>query len=454
MSSAFPSPFPDLVSDERLAAAVAAGSDPVLPSRHALGRFGAGLLAINGLLATDIARQAGGDPGSVTVDLEAGARSLISFGLLRVGDEAIPRTNQSNPWVRLHRCADDRWIHLHGGFPHLVDRLASVLGVAADADHDTIAEVCSRRSSFELEEAIAAERGCGAVVRTAEEWRRHPQGQANAALGPVRSADRGELALAASDPTRPLAGLRVLDLTRVLAGPTCGRTLAAFGAHVVSVRNASLPNVPVFVIDTGWGKAQAAADLRDPDDRAVVAAMARSADVVIQGYRPGVMAAFGLDADSLRGEGFGGVYASISCYGPEGPWADRAGWEQLAQSVAGIAHLEGGAGSVGDKPALVPAAACDYGTGYLTAAAVMAAVARRQACDIDTSLCATADLILRLGTVEPEGASGLGEWTPVEVDSPFGRLSRAPIGLDVEGLDIGWSRPPEPLGTSPLTWER
>ncbi len=175
----------------------------------------------------------------------------------------------------------------------------------------------------------------------------------------------------APSPTRPLDGLRVVDLTRVLAGPTCGRTLAAFGADVLHVSGPTVPNVPAFVIDTGHGKRQAFCEFTDPTQLAALRRVAIEADVVVQGYRPGVVARVGLDESSLRADGFGGVYATVSAFGPDGPWADRAGWEQLAQAASGLCLDPHG----DERPTLLPCAFTDYTTGFVLAAGIMESLA-------------------------------------------------------------------------------
>ena len=196
------------------------------------------------------------------------------------------------------------------------------------------ADGCRGRSRMQWRRGAGVQRSSGRE----EEWRAHPQGELVSAW-PTVVVSAGDSAWRPRwEPSsqRPLDGLRVLDLTRVLAGPTCGRTLAAFGADVLHVRGPHVPVVPAFVIDTGHGKRQAHCDMTDPDQLAALRQVAIDADVVVQGYRPGVVARYGLDESSLRADGFGGIFGSVSAYGHDGPWSDRAGWEQLAQSTSGL----------------------------------------------------------------------------------------------------------------------
>lgn len=430
------------------------GGDPVLPTPWPVGEVAAVALARVGVAASRLAASAGGAPGPVRVDVADAAAATIGFAVMRVDGAPMSRTNAENPWVGRYRCADDRWIHLHGGFPPLAERLASLLGRHADADEVAIASAVAQWESGALEDAVAARRGCSATIRTEDEWRAHPQGALVDSWPVVVQRDAGVVAASrwSPSPTRPLAGLRVLDLTRVLAGPTCGRTLAAFGADVLHVRGPDVPFVPAFVVDTGHGKRQAYADFTDPDQLAALRAVALAADVVVQGYRPGVVARHGLDEASLRADGFAGVFASVSAFGHDGPWSDRAGWEQLAQSTSGLCL-----GPLGDeKPAMLPCAFTDYTTGFVLAAGIMEALgsglADGSARGVDGSLCQTAAWILRVGRNDDIGTPSGSAPELQRSETGFGVVEHLGPCVDVDGLDIGWDRPTTPLGEGPLGW--
>lgn len=431
------------------------GHDPVLPTPWPVGDVAAVALARTGVAATRLARRAAGDPGPTRVDVADAAAATVGFAVMTVDGESIARTNADNAWVGRYRCADRRWIHLHGGFPQLARRLAWLLGVSFDADGVAIAAAVAGWESGALEDAVADVRGCSAVIRTEAEWRRHPQGKLVHSWPLIVQRDAGMAASTRWTPSaaRPLAGLRVLDLTRVLAGPTCGRTLAAFGADVLHVRGPNVPVVPAFVIDTGHGKRQAYCDFSESTHLAALRQVALDADVVVQGYRPGVVARFGLDEASLRADGFAGVFGSVSAFGHEGPWSDRAGWEQLAQSASGLC-LD----PLGDeRPAMLPCAATDYITGFVTAAGIMEALdaslddggARR----VDTSLCQTAAWLLRVGRLDGDWANSNG-FDPqlVRSHTDFGLVDHLGPCVTVDGLDIGWSRVTTPLGQGALRW--
>ena len=430
------------------------GSDPALPTPWPVGEVAAVALAHAGAAAARLARRAGGDPGPVRSDVGDAVAATIGFAVMRLDGQSMTRTNADNPWVGRYRCADGRWIHLHGGFPALADRLAALLGLPVDADQPTIATAVSSWDSAPLEDAVADRHGCSAIIRTEDEWRHHRQGSA---VHSWPTAVHRERDVAAStrwtpSPTRPLDGLRVLDLTRVLAGPTCGRTLAAFGADVLHVRGPHVPVVPAFVVDTGHGKRQAHADFTDADQLRALREVALDADVVVQGYRPGVVARHGLDEEALRADGFRGVFASVSAFGHEGPWSDRAGWEQLAQSTSGLCLDPFG----DDKPTMLPCAFTDYTTGFAMAAAIMEALdasfddARTRR--VDGSLCQTAAWLLRVGVRDdartPSGLSPELQRT----ETGFGIVDHLGPCVEVDGLDVGWTHPTTPLGAGPLSW--
>lgn len=430
------------------------GADPVLPTPWPVGEIAAVALAHAGVAAARLSRHAGGRPGPVRVAVADAAAATIGFALMRVDGESMARTNAENPWVGRYRCADGRWIHLHGGFPVLAERLASLLDLPVDADEAAIAVAVGRWDSGQLEDAVAARHGCSAIIRTEDEWRRHPQGELVHSWPTVVQRTRHSSASTnwTPSPTRPLEGLRVLDLTRVLAGPTCGRTLAAFGADVLHVRGPNVPVVPAFVIDTGHGKRQAHADFTDADQLAALRDVALAADVVVQGYRPGVVARYGLDEHSLRSDGFRGVFASVLAFGHEGPWSERAGWEQLAQSASGLCLDPLG----DDKPVMLPCAATDYTTGFVMAAGIMealgAALVDGLSRRVDGSLCQTASWILRAGRVG-EVASPSGFAPELQrSETGFGLVEHLGPCVEVDGLDIGWAHPTTPLGAGRLSW--
>ena len=430
------------------------GADPVLASRFAVGEVAAAALAACGVQASRLWSLRGNAPQQVRVDVRAAAASLLSFLLMRIDGEGRQREAAGNPCVALYECGDGRWIHLHGAFPHLRDGTLRVLG--CDFDAASISAAVRKCDAQELEDALAAAGMCGAMVRTAEEWAAHPQGQALAGLPVVeviRIGDAPPQPLPAGD--APLAGLRALDLTRVLAGPTCGRTLAQHGADVLRIASPTLPTVELFDIDTGHGKRSSFVDLEAPEGPAQLRALLAGADVFIDGYRSGALARRGFaptDTAALRP---GIVHVAINCYGHVGPWVERPGWEQLAQSACGLAAAEGGDG----PPRLIAAAACDYTTGYLAAFGAMAALERRAheggSWLVRASLAQTAMWIGRRGaSLDPAAATGIGDPAGLMTasETPFGRISHLRPAIELEATPARWPLPTAPLGSHPAAW--
>jgi crotonobetainyl-CoA:carnitine CoA-transferase CaiB-like acyl-CoA transferase len=442
------------------------GDDPIMATPFRVGRAAAIALGLGAASANEIWRLRGGSQQDISIDLRAAAASLVSFALLRLNGEAVPRPSEFKPTVGLYRTGDGRWIHLHGGFPRLEKRTLDLLN--ADNTKESIAECVAKWNGFALEESLAFMKLCGAVVRTEEEWRKSPQGAALADTPPIvirKIADAPVLRLAEAE--QALAGVRVLDLTRVLAGPTVGRTLASQGAEVLIVRAEKLPTVDLFDLDTGRGKRSTFLDLTKPREAEALRVLARDAHVFVDSYRPGALAELGVTPAALAHSSPGIIYCAVSCYGHKGPWAQRRGWEQLAQSATGIAVDQGAfaaerAGSRRESvPQLIPAAACDYITGYLAAAGVAAALLRRfregGSWAVEVSLSATAMWLQSLGKVP--ASSVPATWDPrAGLDSYFNACDTKRGRLDYLGPVVRMSKtppswrlpPPEPGADQPV----
>lgn len=431
------------------------GADPVLQSRHPVGEAAAVALALSGAAAARLGELRGLPGQRVSVDVQAAATSLLGF-LFQTIPNGPDLARHRNATIAFYRAGDGRWIHLHGGFPHLAEGLLALLGCPLDADAIAIASAVARHGAFELEDEVAARGLCAAAVRSEAEWAAHAQGRALAAL-PVFELER--IGDAESEPFeaagRPLAGVRVLDLTRVLAGPTCGRTLAEHGAEVLRIGAERLPSIEPFVVETGRGKRNAFLDLDRPDDVRRLRELAQDCDVFCEGYRPGSLARRGFAPEALAALRPGVVVVSIDCYGHVGPWAGRPGWEQLAQAAVGIASAEGGDAA----PRLVPAAPTDYTSGTLAAYGAMLALARRAteggSWHVRASLCQTGMWLTRLGAqLDPEAAAGLGDVSARQsrTDTAWGRLSHLAPVVGLDHTPPHWELPPAPLGAHAAAW--
>jgi len=257
------------------------GTDPVLPSRFPVGEAAATALGSCGAVAAALS----GVEQEVRVEVRRAAASLVGFALQRVEGVEFDRLDRA--LVALYQCDDGRWVHLHGAFDHLAAGTCRVLGLpAGDAgDPSLVADAVARFGAQDLEDRLAEAGMCGAMVRSASEWAGLPQGALMAAAPRVevlRIADAPPEPLPAGS-TTPLGGVRVLDLTRVLAGPTAGRTLASHGAEVLLVNGPRVPNVLPFVVDTSHGKRSAFLDLDIPSDAVRLRELVRDADVFVNG---------------------------------------------------------------------------------------------------------------------------------------------------------------------------
>ena len=432
------------------------GRDPVMPSRFKIGEAAATALAACGVAADTIWTSSGGKHQHIEVDTAGAAVSLISFLCQRLDDGSEPQRDPNRPLVGFYQAKDSRWVHLHGAFPDLAAGTLSVLG--CDASAESIRAAVSRWDGQALEDALAEAGMCGAMARTREEWLAHSQGEALQSVPPVsikRIADSPVEPIAAT--ARPLEGVRVLDLTRVLAGPTCARTLASHGANVLKVNSPNLPSVPPFVIDTGHGKRSAFLDLNDEKDHKQLKSLILNADIFSQGYRKGALAKRGLGPEQLAEQRPGIIYVSINAYGHVGPWAARPGWEQLAQTASGVAVDEGSL----DSPRLIAAAATDYTTGYLGALGAMAALHRRSneggSYHVEVSLAQTANWLYEFGLFERDQA--LPNFDPaiaapymVSSETGFGRLHHLGPIIRMSETEPRWEQVSVPLGHHSATW--
>jgi hypothetical protein len=444
------------------------GDDPILPTPFPVASAAAAALGLGASASDAIWRLRGGSRQGISIDLKAAAASLVSFSLLRLNGKAVPRPAESNATVGIYRGMDGRYIHLHGGFPHLERRTLDLLN--AKNDVESISEAVAKWNAFALEDALAFMNQCGAVIRTEEEWQASRQGRAMAHMPPIVLKRIGDAPPLRLDESRmPLDGVRVLDLTRVLAGPSCGRTLASYGADVLGVRGPKLPTIDLFDLDTGLGKHATFLDLAKPGDAETMRGLIRGAHVFIDSYVPGALSKLGFSPEALAHLAPGIIHVAISCYGTEGPWSHRRGWEQLAQSATGVAVEQGAfmaarAGSRRESvPRLIPAAACDFITGYLAAACAIAALQKRMreggSWRVEVSLCATAQWLQSLPRIEakriPDG------WNPLEgLDGYFqscettrGRLDHLAPVVRMSKTQPVWKLPPPEQGADQPRWQ-
>ncbi|MEU2925062.1 CoA transferase [Streptomyces sp. NPDC007251] len=428
-----------------------------LPARLPVRELARACVGACALAAAELgARRAGLDEvPEVRVDDGAVAAAFHSERLLQV-DGRAPVVFA--PLSRFWRTADG-WVRTHANYPHHRARLLTGLGLPTDASVDAVAARLAERPALDVEKAVFDAGGLAVALRTPEEWAVTGQAAEVAARPLVERERLGSApprALTPLDPAGspllPAAGLRVLDLTRVLAGPVATRTLALLGADVLRVDAPWLPELPDLHADTGFGKRSAAVDLTA--DRDTFEALLASADVVVTGYRPGALDRFGLSPQALAARRPGLVVAQISAWGAYGPWGSRRGFDSLVQAATGIAATEGSAA----EPGALPAQALDHGTGYLLAAAVLRALTE-QSYDgggrfVRLALARTAHWLtdgIRPGTATGAPYREPGPWL-TETDGPLGRLRHALPPVSFTGGPANWARPPVPWGSDGVRW--
>ena len=434
------------------------GDDPVFPTPYRIAASGAAAIAAAGYAAAELWRLRSGRRQGLAVDARAAAAALRSSRYLQV-DGKTP-DGPRDPLSGFYPVRDGRWVCIHCNFPHHRDAAMKVL--SAPQEREAAMRASAAWDGLELEDAIHAAGGCAGLARSAEEWALHPHAAAVAAqplLEILRIGDAPPQPLPHG--ARPLAGIRVLDLTRVLAGPTCARALAEHGAEVLKINARHLPDSGAYEIDTGIGKRAAHLDLRNAQDAATLRALAASADVFSQSYRPGALAGRGFAPEDLALLRPGIVCVSLSAWGGAGPWHERRGFDTIVQTVSGMALASGG----GAKPKYLPVSAIDYVSGYLMALGTMAALARRAVEGgswlVRVSLARTGRWIVDRGQLDVAALRGIPEELAaeeiarltMETESPLGRIRHLRPVAVLSETPAHWTRPPVPLGHDRPAWD-
>ena len=304
-------PVVGISADRADAVTITGGADPVLPTPFRIGEAGAATLAATGLAAADLWKLRTGREQSIGVDFRHATASLRSGTYMKLGDGEV--SHARNSIMGVYPTKDGRWSYIHANFPNHRAAALGVLGVAED--RAAVAKAVLNWNAADLEEAIIAAKGAGGMVRTHAEWARHPQSAAIASLPLLEIVKIADSPVEPLPPgKRPLSGVRVLDLTRVLAGPTCARTLAEHGADVLKITGAHLPNLGYQEFDTGHGKLSAQLDLREQKDVDTLRGLVAEADVFSQGYRPGTLGDRGLSPEELAAIRPGLIYVSLCAF--------------------------------------------------------------------------------------------------------------------------------------------
>ena len=431
------------------------GADPVLPSSFAVGAAAQGSIAAAALAACELGHARGVPRQAVAVDMRHAALECTGWFSL---DGRVPELWDA--FSGLYRTSDG-WVRIHANFAHHREGALRLLGLdpATAVRADAEAAMAGWRA-LDFEEAAAARGLVATALRRFDEWDATPQGRAIAAQ-PLFTIERiGNAAPLALPPLRedqrPLAGLRVLDLTRILAGPVGGRALAAYGADVMLVNSPRLPNIEA-IADTSRGKLSTHVDLRTDEGQAALRRLAGQAHVFVQGYRPGGLEALGFGPAQLAALRPGIVCVSLTAYGTQGPWAGRRGFDSLVQTAMGFNHAEGEAAGDG-KPKPLPMQILDEATGYLIAFGAAAALHRQQreggSWLVRVSLAQTGHWLRGLGRVPGGLATAKPDIAPyVETEpSGFGELAGLRHSALLARTPAAWPRPSMPPGSHPAEW--
>ena len=440
-----------------LEAVTLTGEEPQLPSSFRVAAAAQTGIAAAAMAAAQIWRLRSGQSQQIAVDMRHAVIECRSERYLRVDGKPPPPAWDAIAGI--YNTRDQRFVRLHTNFPHHRAAVCNVLNCKPERENVQAALMQWDGEAFETTAYAAG--GVVAMMRSHEEWSDLPHANEVARLPTISIEKIGE---AAPKPwpagNRPLAGLRVLDLSRVIAGPIAGRTLAVHGADVLLISGPELPAIPWLTIDTGRGKLSSFVELKTDQGRGVLRELLAQADILSQGYRPRALEALGFSPQDAARINPGIIYVSLSAYGHAGPWAERRGFDSLVQTATGFNHAEGQAAGV-EGPKELPAQMLDHATGYLMAFGAMMAKARQSreggSWHVRVSLAQTGSWLWNLGRMadgfnaedlKGEAVSPFVE----EVPSGFGSLRAIRHSAALSKTPAFWSRPAMPLGSHPPQW--
>ncbi len=435
------------------------GQDPVMPSSFAVGSAAQISVAAAALAAAEIGFvRAGGQ----------GARQSVAVSMQEAASECTGwfSINGHTPkaWDKfsgLYPCRDG-WVRIHTNFTHHRDGVLALLGLTSrSAEPNDVRRALQQWDARDVEQAASDKGMVVSAVRSFAEWDAHPQAQALAPQPLMQFERIGEAdPLVWSDLATgqlPLSGLRMLDLTRIIAGPVGGRTLAAYGADVMLVNSPHLPNID-SIMESSRGKLSVQLDLRAAADHRTMRQLVAGSHVFIQGYRPGGLTDLGFGAQQLAQYRPGIVAVSLSAYGQRGPWANRRGFDSLVQTATGFNHAEAQAfGS--DKPKAMPVQILDFATGFFIAYAVSSALLRQQreggSWHVTLSLAQTANWLRSLGRVAGGPECAMPDFAAMVESYPsgWGELRALRHSAVFSNTPARWARPSMPPGSDGAAWD-
>lgn len=442
---------------------------PALPSSFKIGILAQSCIALSALAAAQVhaVRNSKERVPTVTVDRDRAAIEFNSEKLYVLHNhEPSPKKDAIGG---LHKTIDGH-VRVHDGFPNHVRGMLDLLKLPPDASRAQVAEALESWASIDVEDAATVRGKMAAyALRSYQEWDALPQSKAisnfpidlkQLAAGPERPSTRLE-----PGASRCLQGLRVVEMSRVIASPLCGKTLAVHGADVLWVTSPNLPDLPALDREFGRGKRTIQLDIHKPEDKSRLLELIRTCDVFVQGYRPSSLAAYGLSPAELAEANPDIVIANLSAFGPRGPWSQRRGFDSLVQTCSGMNVSDGEHAGEGQGARPMPCQALDHGAGYMLATGIMAALHQRAvkggSWQVDVSLAGVMKYLRSLGQYpDSTGFRCDGVDRPEDVPEEFFETNETGFGTmttlrhcaDIEGCQVGWQIMPKPLGSDKPEW--
>ncbi|KAM0492311.1 hypothetical protein ACHAP8_009996 [Fusarium lateritium] len=442
---------------------------PALPSSFKIGILAQASIALSALTAAQIHAHRNRVPvPQVTAPLKHAAIEYASERLYTINDQPIPARGTIGG---LHKTSDG-YVRIHDSFPNHVEGTLKLLRLPLGANKQQVSEKTAKWAAIDLENCATVE-GKTAIyaLRSYEQWDQLPQSRA------VRNFPITIKQFSQSSPssipramesgnTKCLQGLRVVEMSRVIAAPLCGKTLAAHGAEVIWVTSPNLPDLPVLDREFSRGKKTVQLDIHNEDDHEKLLGLLRECDVFVQGYRPGSLASYGLSQEDLMKINPNIIVANMSAFGPDGPWSGRRGFDSMVQTCSGMNVSEAEHAGQGEAARPLPCQALDHSGGYMLAVGVMAAVYHRAikggSWRVDVSLAGMMKYLRSLG--QYPGSSGFDakdykrpEDVPEEYfetgGTAFGIMKSIKHSASIVGVQVGWDRMPKPLGSDSPAWD-
>ena len=443
------------------------GSEPILPSVYKTGVASQSSITVAAMAAAKIWESRTGEAQNVSVDMKHAA---IAFRSERYLDyESSKYGSGSHSGMRNHPdsihgfyvCGDGGWLQIHANYP--AHRSGVLEALDSEASAAGVQKVLMNMKALDAEEYLSRKGLPVGMMRTLNEWDHHPQGisVSNLPILEIEKIGDSKKLNFTNDPARPLEGVKVLELTKVLAGPLMGRTLAEHGAEILWLNDPHLDVIDGLVIDMSRGKRPAHLDLNNEKDRKHFINLTRTTDIFIQGYRPGSLGVKGFSPERMAEIRPGIICVELSAFSHLGPWSNKRGFDSIIQTVSGIGR-EGGKAAGEEGMIHMPCQALDHATGYLGAFGAMIALLRQRSEGgswlVRVSLAQTSQWLKSLGRLDQVDSKDIPD---TEVNdylqktvSPYGRVSFTKPAAQMSKTPAYWSLPPSPFGTFEPSWQQ